>query len=108
MGVSKLEAGFLSCEARFREILESLRVAPQHCGSELHLPALSNREVAARLDRSHARGFSVRHQGAPENYARRPDARRRGIPSRFPALAPPAVLRDEFLSDATPPPPRFE
>src|ERR1700757_1644120 len=102
MGVCKLEAGFLSGEARVCKIPESLRVAPQHRGSELYVPALSNREVAAWLDRSHARGLSVRHQGAPENHTRRPAARRRGIHFGFSALASTARRRKEIGPGALP------
>src|SRR5882762_1168106 len=50
MGVSKLEAWLLSSQAALRQIPESLRHAPEHGRSELHLPPLSNGEVAARLD----------------------------------------------------------
>src|SRR5713226_8083032 len=79
MGVSELEAGFLSREAGVGEIPEPLRHALEHGGSELHVSPLPHREVAARLDRSYARGISICHQGAPENYACGPAARRRGF-----------------------------
>src|SRR6266478_3698504 len=87
MGVSELEAGFLSGEARLREIPESLRHALEHRGSELHVSPLPDREASARLDRSHAGRISICHQGAPENYARRPLAQCFGFHFRFCSLA---------------------
>src|SRR5258707_14276917 len=87
MGVSELEAGLLSGEARFREIPESLRDAPEHGGSELHLPPLPHREIAARLDRSGAAKLPIRHQGAPENYTCRPAARCPCVYFRFYSFA---------------------
>src|SRR5258707_935241 len=45
MGVSELEAGFLSGEARLREIPESLRHTPQHGRSQLHVSPLPDRKA---------------------------------------------------------------
>src|SRR6266404_357883 len=102
MGVSELEAGFLSGEARLREIPESLRHTPQHGRSQLHVSPLPDRKAFARLDRSHARGVSVRHQGAPENYARRALAQCCRFYFRFCALAAAAGRREKTWARAVP------
>lgn len=50
LGVRELEAGFLPGKASFRKIFGALLRTAEHRGSELHLPAISHREVAAWMD----------------------------------------------------------
>src|SRR5713226_5317269 len=100
MGVSELEAGFLSGEARVGKIPEPLRHAPEHGGGKLHLPSLPDGKAFARLDRSNTRRVSIRHQGAPENYACGPAARRCGFHFRFCPLVAVARRREETRAGA--------
>src|ERR1035438_10102815 len=50
LGLRNLETGFLSSEARFREISRPLLVAAEHRGGELHLPSFSYGEAIAGMD----------------------------------------------------------
>src|ERR1700738_4302892 len=87
VGVSELEAGLLSGEARVREISEPLRKPVKYCRSELHVSALPHREVAARLDRGDTGELPIRYQSAPENHACCPAARHCGFHFRFYPIA---------------------
>src|SRR6267143_744620 len=102
MGVSELEAGFLSGEARLREIPESLRHAPEHRGGKLHVSPLPDRKAFARLDRSHARRVSVRDKGAPENHACSPFVQCCRFHFRLCPLAAAAGRREKTWARAVP------
>ncbi len=69
MGVSNLEARFLSGETRAEEISELLRLEAECRRSQLHLPPTGKRDDRPELDRRNARAFSFHDQGAPGAHA---------------------------------------
>ena len=69
MGVSDVEARFLSGETGAEEIPELLRLPTECRRSQLHLPPTGKRNDRPELDRGNARAFSLQHQGAPGAHA---------------------------------------
>src|SRR5271154_6193680 len=108
MGVSNLEARFLSGEARAEKIPEFLRLETERRRSQLHLPPVGKRDDRPELDRRNPRAFPLHHQSppgakphqAPEKRGRIPAALSRHARSsgaskapRPPALSTPAKLQ---------------
>src|SRR5208337_160824 len=83
MGVSDLEARFLSGETCAEEISELLRLETECCRSQLHLPPVGERDDRPELDRRNARAFSLHHQGAPGAHAHQALEERGRIPDAF-------------------------
>src|ERR1700744_5192167 len=69
MGLCDVEAGFLSGEIGVGEIFGALRVAAEYGGGELHVSAVSDGEIAARMARPGAGGFQICVQGESEDHA---------------------------------------
>src|SRR5947209_3272487 len=69
MGLSELEAGLLSRETGPEEVSRLLLDTAQYCRSKLHVPATRKRDHGPELDSGHARGLSLRREGASGNHA---------------------------------------
>ena len=69
MGLSKLEARFLSGQARAEKVSQSLRHATQHGRGELYFSATGEGDHDPELDPGNARALSSRHQGASGDHA---------------------------------------
>src|ERR1019366_2969987 len=69
MGLSNMEARFLSGETCTEKISELLRFETECRRSQLHLPPVGKRVDRPELDRRNARAFSLHDQGAPGAHA---------------------------------------
>src|SRR5208282_5173613 len=65
MGLSNLEACFLSRETSSEKIPEFLRLETECRRSQLHLPPVGERDDRPELDRRNPQPLSFRHQSAP-------------------------------------------
>src|SRR6266852_6802288 len=81
MGVSNMEARFLSRETCAEEIPELLRFKTKCRRSQLHLPPVDKRDDRTKLDRRNAGAFSLHHQGAPGAHAYQAIEERGRIPT---------------------------
>src|SRR6266849_4539588 len=81
MGVSNMEARFLSGETCAEEISKFLRFETECCRSQLHLPPAGKRDDCPELDRRNAGTFSLHHQGAPGAHAYQAIEERGRIPT---------------------------
>src|ERR1035437_5283745 len=64
MGLSNMDARFLTGETCAEEISELLRFETECRRCQLHLPPVAKRDDRPELDRRNARAFSLHHQGA--------------------------------------------
>src|SRR5439155_6334242 len=69
MGLSELEARFLSGETGASEISVLLHHATQYGRGEFHLSAIVERHHRPEMDRRNARQVSLRHKGPPSDHA---------------------------------------
>src|SRR5947199_10035052 len=83
MGLSELEARFLSGETGASEISVLLHHAPQYGRGEFHLSAIVERHQRPEMDPRNARQVSLRHKCPPSDHAYSADKESRRIHSEI-------------------------
>src|SRR5919198_4366654 len=69
LGLCELEAGLLSPKTAGQVVPVALRLAPEHGGSELQLPAFGRRQHLCKLDCGHPARVQICSQGPPEDHS---------------------------------------
>src|ERR1035438_10799311 len=99
MGVSNLEARFLSRETRAEEVSEFLCEQVECGGSQLHLPPVGEGNDGPKLARRDAGAFPLHDQSAPGADAHQALEGRGGIPAAFSRYARSAGTRPAAGAD---------